>query len=178
MVKVKINGTRWPDEEKYIGGTYDAFKLTHDDGGVDYAVQVNEDVLIFVPSDKCEIIEENVSTIKVKINKVEWPEEEQYLGHTCEAFEMIFSDGRHEYATHVDADRIIGIKPENCDVISAVEEGRLAAIEEQTVEPTKKILLVEDGSVDVDELDAWCDQNGIKMIVYRQGANKPEFLNI
>ena len=35
-----------------------------------------------------------------------------------------------------------------------------------------KILLVEDGSVDVDKLE----QDGFYCIVYRQGANKPELL--
>lgn len=36
-----------------------------------------------------------------------------------------------------------------------------------------KILLVEDGSVDVDDIE---ENLGIKCIVYRQGANKPEWL--
>ena len=36
-----------------------------------------------------------------------------------------------------------------------------------------KILLVEDGSVDVDYI---VEELGIKCIIYRQGSNKPEFL--
>ena len=36
-----------------------------------------------------------------------------------------------------------------------------------------KILLVEDDSVDVDDIE---ENLGIKCIVYRQGANKPEWL--
>ena len=36
----------------------------------------------------------------------------------------------------------------------------------------KPILLVEDGSVDVDRLE----EDGFYVIVYRQGTNKPEFL--
>ena len=36
----------------------------------------------------------------------------------------------------------------------------------------KPILLVEDGSVDVDRLE----EDGFYVIIYRQGTNKPEFL--
>ena len=39
--------------------------------------------------------------------------------------------------------------------------------------------LIEDGSVDVDELQQFIDENNlkIKIIVYRQGATKPELKN-
>lgn len=39
-----------------------------------------------------------------------------------------------------------------------------------------KFLLVEDGSVDVDELQQFFDENDmkIKIVIYRQGAPKPE----
>lgn len=39
-----------------------------------------------------------------------------------------------------------------------------------------KILLVEDGSVDVDELQKFFDENDmkIKIVIYRQGSLKPE----
>lgn len=37
-----------------------------------------------------------------------------------------------------------------------------------------KILLAEDGSVDVDKLE----EDGFYVIVYRQGSNKPEFLDL
>ena len=39
-----------------------------------------------------------------------------------------------------------------------------------------KYWLIEDGSVDVDELQQFIDENNlkIKIIVYRQGATKPE----
>ena len=86
---------------------------------------------------------------------------------------MKFPD-RDDYCVHVADDRLEGFKPELVEELGV----EMVGIEAQTAEPTKKVLLVEDGSVDVDELDAWCDQNGIKFIVYRQGANKPEFLNI
>lgn len=52
--------------------------------------------------------------------------------------------------------------------------GEIASVEE-TIEalPKDKILLVEDGSVDVDRLEG----DGFYVIVYRQGANKPEWLD-
>ena len=39
-----------------------------------------------------------------------------------------------------------------------------------------KLLLVEDGSVDVDELQQFFDENDmkIKIVIYRQGSLKPE----
>lgn len=39
-----------------------------------------------------------------------------------------------------------------------------------------KILLVEDGSIDVDELQQFFDENDmkIKIVIYRQGSLKPE----
>ena len=39
-----------------------------------------------------------------------------------------------------------------------------------------KVLLVEDGSVDVDELQRFFDEQDmkIKIVIYRQGAPKPE----
>lgn len=41
----------------------------------------------------------------------------------------------------------------------------------------KRFLIVEDGSVDTDNLIEEMENNNIKVIVYRQGANKPEFLS-
>nr|DAG37076.1 MAG TPA: GYF domain [Caudoviricetes sp.] len=42
-----------------------------------------------------------------------------------------------------------------------------------------KYWLIEDGSVDVDELQQFIDENNlkIKIIVYRQGSIKPELKN-
>lgn len=41
-----------------------------------------------------------------------------------------------------------------------------------------KILLVEDGSVDIDEINQFIDENNlkIKVVVYRQGAIPPKYL--
>lgn len=46
--------------------------------------------------------------------------------------------------------------------------------------PYKKFLIIEDGSVDLDNLeeDFEAKHPEIKIIVYRQGANKPEFLDL
>lgn len=46
-----------------------------------------------------------------------------------------------------------------------------------TVNKTKwKFLLVEDGSVDIDELQQFFDEKNmkIKIVIYRQGSPKPE----
>lgn len=40
----------------------------------------------------------------------------------------------------------------------------------------RKYLIVEDGSVDVDKLEEELLLDNIKLIVYRQGTNKPQFL--
>lgn len=46
--------------------------------------------------------------------------------------------------------------------------------------PYKKFMFVEDGSVDIDNLieEMEVKHPEIKVIVYRQGANKPEFLDL
>lgn len=43
-------------------------------------------------------------------------------------------------------------------------------------QPKWKYLLVEDGSIDVDELEQFFEENNqkIKIIIYRQGSIKPE----
>lgn len=171
MVKVKLNDVRWPEDNKYIGGIYPAFKMEYCDGDWEYAIKVAEDKLLYVSVDMCEIVEEDVSALKVKVLKATIEQEEQYVGNIYEAFKMAYPY-RTDYAVHVDKGLMFGFDPDCVEIVTA----ELAAVEEQTVEPTRKILLVEDGSVDVDELAEWCADNSIKLIVYRQGANKPEFL--
>lgn len=39
-----------------------------------------------------------------------------------------------------------------------------------------KILLVEDGSIDLEKEEETLNKMGYKVIIYRQGANKPEIL--
>lgn len=42
----------------------------------------------------------------------------------------------------------------------------------------KKFLLVEDGSIDTDNLENWAEVQGIQIITYRQGSNKPELKEV
>ena len=110
--------------------------------------------------------------VKIRITRAKWSDEEQYVGGVYEAFEMRHSDGRIDYCTKVTDEFVLCVLPENCEVL---EEAPEATGKSMNI-PTGQILMVEDGSVDVDELDEWCSDNGIKLIIYRQGANKPEFL--
>lgn len=60
--------------------------------------------------------------------------------------------------------------------IELVEE----QIREESKRPYKKFMFVEDGSVDADELVLEMERTNpeIRVIVYRQGANRPELLDI
>lgn len=44
--------------------------------------------------------------------------------------------------------------------------------------PTKQILFVEDGSVDLDELKAALQGTNIIVVVYRQGSKMPQLVNL
>jgi hypothetical protein len=52
--------------------------------------------------------------------------------------------------------------------------------EEQVTTPIQKFIFVEDGSVDVDELIEGLEMSNpeIKVVVYRQGANPPELVEV
>ena len=43
---------------------------------------------------------------------------------------------------------------------------------------TKQILLVEDGSIDIDEAEEKLQGTGMEIITYREGAQKPELINL
>lgn len=102
--------------------------------------------------------------VKVKIIKnpyVDRKDGDKYVGNIYEAF----IDNRFEEGYCVNLlDDIWFIPKKYC---------------EETTEDTRqkvnydKVLLVESGSVDVDDI---AENFGIKCIVYRQGANKPEWL--
>ena len=109
--------------------------------------------------------------VKIKITKAEYPDETGYVGGIYDAFVMDYGVNV-EFAAHVDKDKILAVRPENCEVLEEAPESTGKSM----IVPTGQILLVEDGSVDTDELAEWCADNGIKLIVYRPGANKPEFL--
>lgn len=44
--------------------------------------------------------------------------------------------------------------------------------------PTRQILFVEDGSVDLDELKTVLQGTSIEVIVYRQGSKMPQLVNL
>ena len=111
--------------------------------------------------------------VKIKLLKAAWPEEEQYVGGVYDAFKMNY-DGKIDYATKVSENMLIPVRPENCEVIDEVES---ATPEAKSTNVTDRILMVEDGSVDMDGLEEYCEDKGIYVLVYRQGANKPEFLS-
>ena len=169
MFKVKLNKARWNDEEQYEGGTYNAFKLEYNNGCADYVIQVADDRLIYTSDVNCEVIEENIPTLKVKVIRARNEFEEPCVGKTYEAMKLVYPDFT-DYVVQEHQGSLCGFSPDCVEVIEVDEE--------QKPEPTKKVLLVEDGSVNEDDLGEWCKQNGIKLIVYRQGAAKPEFLDI
>ena len=99
--------------------------------------------------------------VKVKIIKdTEFGELQKYLGQIYEAFIDKYS-ANEGYCVNF-KDKINFVPKEYCEVL------------EETID-TKKVLLVEDGSVDVDYIE---NELGIKCIIYRQGANKPEWLEL
>lgn len=99
--------------------------------------------------------------VKIKILRVERPEHERYVNGIYEAFRMGF--GAHvEYCAHVDKDILLPVRVENCELI--------------TGETNTKILLVKDGSINMDGLEEWCINHDIKLIVYKDDSCRPEFL--
>ena len=107
--------------------------------------------------------------VKVKIIKNN-PQNElyKYVGNIYEAFiDNHFEEG---YCVNL-LDNILFVPKEHCEEINeGVEQNEKY---EYIAIPNEKILLVEDGSVDVDYIE---EDLGIKCIVYRAGANKPEWL--
>ena len=114
--------------------------------------------------------------VKVKILKVDNESENKYFGGIYEAFKMEY-DTYTDYAVKLDKNILMGFRPEQVEEV--VEESTQGATEYSTEEKSlvKKILLVEDGSVDVDDLEEQLGYQGIKVVVYRQNSNKPEFLD-
>lgn len=102
--------------------------------------------------------------VKVKIIKSQNQYDERYVGGVYEALKMLDFDNSYYYIVKVSDELAIQTSH---DYVEEIEE---------ITKPTNRILMVEDGSVDVDELAEWCEEQGIKLIVYRQGSNKPEFL--
>lgn len=99
--------------------------------------------------------------VKVKIIENPYVDREgsdKYVGNIYEAFiDNQFEEG---YCVNL-LDNIWFIPKKYCEEIN------------ECIEQDDKILLVEDGSVDIDHIE---NELGIKCIVYRQGANKPQWL--
>ena len=108
--------------------------------------------------------------VKVKIIK-DNPDNDfgKYIGNVYEAF----IDNRFGEGYCVDfLDKIWFVSKEYCEEVPNNNQTKnIATPNEKT--NCDKILLVEDGSVDVDDI---AENLGIKCIVYRQGSNKPEWL--
>ena len=115
--------------------------------------------------------------VKVKILNTDEGLPDHSVGKTFDALKFTDGDGYIRYYIKID-----GGYPymafTSCEEV--VEEPTQEVTECSTKETTKtnnnKILLVEDGSVDVDDLEEWFGDKGVKVVVYRQGANKPEFI--
>lgn len=58
-------------------------------------------------------------------------------------------------------------------IVEVIADGQV----QKVLNGKPRILMVEDGSVDVDNLEEWCEENNIKLIVYRSGANPPAWLD-
>ena len=113
--------------------------------------------------------------VKVKIIKDDRISSyKEYIGNTYEAFidNNSYTEG---YCVNF-LDRISFVEKEFCEEINeGVEQNEkyeYIALPNEKIN-CEKILLVEDGSVDVDYI---AEDLGIKCIVYKQGANKPEWL--
>ena len=109
--------------------------------------------------------------VKVKIIKNN-PDNEfgEYIGNVYEAFiDNHFGGG---YCVDF-LDKIWFVPKECCEEVTDNDNQttNIATPNEKT--SCDKILLVEDGSVDTDYIE---EDLGIKCIVYRQGSNKPEWL--
>ena len=112
--------------------------------------------------------------VRVKILKAGSEYEEKFVGGVYEAFRLESSDGMVTYAVHVETNNLWYFCQEYCEEVSG---GGCAASEEKSTDATNRVLMVEDGSVDIDALEEYCEDKGIYVLVYRQGSNKPEFLS-
>lgn len=106
--------------------------------------------------------------------------EKLQVGKTFEAFE-IHNELNEEYYKHQYAlnmgDGVWFVPMESCEVVETFDRPTEEISNKQSqATPTttpSRILLVEDGSVDIDHIE---EDLGIDCIIYRSGANKPEWL--
>ena len=99
--------------------------------------------------------------------------DEIYEGFECKW------DSEKRYALNVNGEFVYFAPKEWCEIVE--EEPTVEVVVDGQVQKVlngkTRILMVEDGSVDVDALEEWCEQNNIKLIVYRNGANPPAWLD-
>lgn len=117
--------------------------------------------------------------VKVKILNTDEGLPDYSVGKTFDALKFTELSGYIRYYIKIDGFGSPYIASISCEEVVEEEptQGEIDDSTEGETKPNKnKILLVEDGSVDVDDLEEWCDEQGIKLVVYRQNSNKPEFL--
>lgn len=106
------------------------------------------------------------------------PQDPLQVGEIYEAFETKWYE-EQRYALNVNGENIYFAPKEYIEIIE--EEPTVEVIAEEKVQKVlngkPRILMVEDGSVDVDALEEWCEENNIKLIVYRNGSTPPAWLD-
>lgn len=122
--------------------------------------------------------------VKVKLVKIDEDymliandEEKQRIRKIFEAFEINDEYAQKEkykkiYALNIHK-AIWYVPTEWCEVVEEETSSTISKTETVQTRTAEKFLLVEDGSVDIDQIQ---DDFGINCIVYRQGAKKPEWL--
>lgn len=119
--------------------------------------------------------------MKEYLSEDEIAKEEQKIGTIYEAFEIHSTYQEEDYYKHQYAlnmgDGVWFVPMESCEVVETFDRPTEETSNKQNqATPTttpSRILLVEDGSVDIDHIE---EDLGIDCIVYRSGANKPEWL--
>ena len=103
-------------------------------------------------------------------------EEKARIGNVYEAFLIeneYTRDERDKKQYAINMEKYIWILPIECYEVIESPTTESQATSTCECKNVKRVLLVEDGSVDIDQIK---DDFGIDCIVYRQGANKPEWL--
>ena len=105
------------------------------------------------------------------------PQDPLQVGEIYEAFETMWYE-EQRYALNVNGENIYFAPKEDCEIVE--EESTVEVIADEKVQKVlngkPRILMVEDGSVDVDDLEEWCEQNNIKLIVYKKDSVLPFWL--
>ena len=127
--------------------------------------------------------------VKVKIIDTEWDDLKQYVGNTYDAIKLEFDGGPISYHVQVRKDMMAAFNRDDCEEIEDKPMTESASVAEENPEVDKgntefkkyqkQILFVEDCSIHSDDFDYlvdWCNNHDIKIVIYKRGTNKPEFL--